>query len=262
MGLETSFLADIIENPDDDAPRLIYADWLDDSGQLDRAEFIRTQCAATMCSGESRKELMDRATAVLPKIPRSALHIPQQRPRRTSKGWSTAWVRRGFVEAVTATASDVTNYPNVLRYNPIDGINISARRYAASWSLETALASLGTRITSVLSIEGYPLFTATMLYSNRPSCYRLLLTDCSANSDGQNRLRENVLPWTHLQQVQFVLANATLTVRDLLSRDVWRHICFEVSTEEIDDLQREFPDRVCAPEAVPWEGDDLIGVQW
>jgi uncharacterized protein (TIGR02996 family) len=34
----------IIDAPDDDAPRLIYADWLDDQGEALRAEFIRLHC--------------------------------------------------------------------------------------------------------------------------------------------------------------------------------------------------------------------------
>jgi uncharacterized protein (TIGR02996 family) len=44
MTPDDAFLHDIIEHPDDDAPRLIYADWLDEHGQADRAEFIRLQC--------------------------------------------------------------------------------------------------------------------------------------------------------------------------------------------------------------------------
>jgi uncharacterized protein (TIGR02996 family) len=36
------FLRAICEVPDDDAPRLVYADWLDENGDTDRAEFIRT----------------------------------------------------------------------------------------------------------------------------------------------------------------------------------------------------------------------------
>jgi uncharacterized protein (TIGR02996 family) len=39
-----AFLADICAHPEDDAPRLVYADWLDDHGDADRAEFIRIQC--------------------------------------------------------------------------------------------------------------------------------------------------------------------------------------------------------------------------
>lgn len=47
MASHEAFLADIAEHPDDDAPRLIYADWLDDHGGDEgraRAEFIRAQC--------------------------------------------------------------------------------------------------------------------------------------------------------------------------------------------------------------------------
>jgi uncharacterized protein (TIGR02996 family) len=42
---DNAFLDDIHENPGDDAPRLVYADWLDDHGEGDRAEFIRVQIA-------------------------------------------------------------------------------------------------------------------------------------------------------------------------------------------------------------------------
>jgi uncharacterized protein (TIGR02996 family) len=41
-----AFLAAIREAPEDDAPRLVYADWLDESGAPERAELIRLQCQA------------------------------------------------------------------------------------------------------------------------------------------------------------------------------------------------------------------------
>src|SRR5438552_1311228 len=44
MTPEEAFLCDICEHPDDDSPRLIYADWLEEHGQRDLAEFIRLQC--------------------------------------------------------------------------------------------------------------------------------------------------------------------------------------------------------------------------
>jgi uncharacterized protein (TIGR02996 family) len=34
----------ILAHPDEDTPRLVYADWLDEHGDHDRAEFIRVQC--------------------------------------------------------------------------------------------------------------------------------------------------------------------------------------------------------------------------
>jgi uncharacterized protein (TIGR02996 family) len=44
MSSPAPFLAAIASNPDDDLPRLVYADWLDEHDQPDRAEFIRLQC--------------------------------------------------------------------------------------------------------------------------------------------------------------------------------------------------------------------------
>src|SRR5579884_2396327 len=44
MSIHASFLADIAAHIDDDGPRLVYADWLDDHGDPDRAGFIRLQC--------------------------------------------------------------------------------------------------------------------------------------------------------------------------------------------------------------------------
>jgi uncharacterized protein (TIGR02996 family) len=44
MSDEAALLAAILAHPDEDTPRLMYADWLDEHGQHDRAEFIRIQC--------------------------------------------------------------------------------------------------------------------------------------------------------------------------------------------------------------------------
>jgi uncharacterized protein (TIGR02996 family) len=35
------FLAEVIANPDDDAPRLIFADWIEDNGDPERATCSR-----------------------------------------------------------------------------------------------------------------------------------------------------------------------------------------------------------------------------
>jgi uncharacterized protein (TIGR02996 family) len=45
MSERDDFLRAILANPADDAPRLVYADWLDDQGESARAEFIRVQVA-------------------------------------------------------------------------------------------------------------------------------------------------------------------------------------------------------------------------
>lgn len=42
-GEEAGFIRSICERPEDDTPRLVYADWLQERGEDDRAEFIRAQ---------------------------------------------------------------------------------------------------------------------------------------------------------------------------------------------------------------------------
>ena len=42
----TALLRAVVDSPADDLPRLVAADWLDERGDPERAEFIRLQCAA------------------------------------------------------------------------------------------------------------------------------------------------------------------------------------------------------------------------
>ena len=63
---EQSFLNEILANPIDDAPRLIYADWLEDQGSA-RSEFIRVQCELEHSPVDSPRhvELRSREDALL-----------------------------------------------------------------------------------------------------------------------------------------------------------------------------------------------------
>src|SRR5262245_28245352 len=44
MSEREAFLQAILDAPADDAPRLVYADWLEDRGEAAHAELIRVQC--------------------------------------------------------------------------------------------------------------------------------------------------------------------------------------------------------------------------
>src|SRR5688572_17854310 len=60
------FLRAICENPADDAPRLVFADWLDERGDPDRARFIRVQVAlaAARARGEEPADLIEQDRAL------------------------------------------------------------------------------------------------------------------------------------------------------------------------------------------------------
>jgi uncharacterized protein (TIGR02996 family) len=44
VGQDNPFLQTILDDPADDAPRLIYADWLEERGERNQAEFLRLEC--------------------------------------------------------------------------------------------------------------------------------------------------------------------------------------------------------------------------
>jgi uncharacterized protein (TIGR02996 family) len=56
---EEALLQAVWAEPDDDAPRLVYADWLEENGQPERAQLIRVQCElARPGVAESRGRLL------------------------------------------------------------------------------------------------------------------------------------------------------------------------------------------------------------
>jgi uncharacterized protein (TIGR02996 family) len=61
--MHDAFLSDILASPEDDTPRLVYADWLEENGDPDRAEFIRAQItlAKGTLKGDARRKLEARA---------------------------------------------------------------------------------------------------------------------------------------------------------------------------------------------------------
>lgn len=67
MSQDEAFRRDILANPDDDAVRLIYADWLDEHGNRARAELIRVQCRLAQLEAidAERIDLEDRAEELL-----------------------------------------------------------------------------------------------------------------------------------------------------------------------------------------------------
>jgi uncharacterized protein (TIGR02996 family) len=98
MSNEAAFLAAIRAAPGDDAPRLVFADWFEDNGRPERAEFIRVQlelanataaadrhCDLVEREAELEMILADELAAEWPQLP---------------NGWQRGARRRGFPEEV------------------------------------------------------------------------------------------------------------------------------------------------------------------
>jgi len=121
-----SFLAAIAAAIDDDLPRLVAADWLEESGDAERAEFIRLQCelARPMASDRAEvlrfreKELLNSPTAAWLWAVEACPHIvstsfdAMASPLRSFSIHNANRVqfRRGFPASVSCTAREWLEY--------------------------------------------------------------------------------------------------------------------------------------------------------
>jgi uncharacterized protein (TIGR02996 family) len=104
---DEAFLRAILDDPDDDAPRLVYADWLDEHGDPARAEFIRTQCLLARMGEDDpgRPFRVTRERALLDG------HLDEWLgPRPLASGWV---FRRGFLDALTVPAAVYLGHPTL-----------------------------------------------------------------------------------------------------------------------------------------------------
>jgi len=105
------FLAAVAARPDDDLPRLIFADWLDEHGDAERAEFIRLQCSAARGNFDDGP----RGAAL------EALHRREWLADLPEVYY--AEFRRGFVEHIVLHATTfLASGANLLRRTPVRSV--------------------------------------------------------------------------------------------------------------------------------------------
>jgi uncharacterized protein (TIGR02996 family) len=120
-----ALLQGILDAPEDDAPRLVFADWLDDHGETDRAEFIRAQVQLALTAEEdpNKAGLQQRADQLLSR------HFTEW--VKEVPGWARHEVKfaRGFVRDVVCTAlSFARRGARLFENSPVRGIRLT--RYA------------------------------------------------------------------------------------------------------------------------------------
>jgi uncharacterized protein (TIGR02996 family) len=129
----TAFVRAIAARPVDDLPRLVFADWLDEHGDPDRAEFIRLQCATARGESIDHRRMND-------------LEAAHRDTWLGSLGGSPlrAEFRRGFVEHVVVSATSFLAGGEALRRDtPLRGVTLlGARRVLPELVRGSLLAGL------------------------------------------------------------------------------------------------------------------------
>ena len=163
--------AAVLAQPDDDLPRLVYADWLDESGDPDRARFLRAQIAlAALPEWDPQATALRRTQPEwdLSEARRAGLPpLPEERGLRWPDADRDAF-RRGFgywAKAPMLTALQ-TELPRLLKREPIERLGLFAatldqwRAFAVSPWLprirEIDFDGIGAPIEAMRELVGAP----------------------------------------------------------------------------------------------------------
>jgi uncharacterized protein (TIGR02996 family) len=149
MTHDDAFLQAIGESPDDDTPRVIYADWLDDHGHYERAEFIRVQCQlARMPAGDGQRHPLE-------ELERRLLERHQGEWLGSLRPSLSAWrFRRGFLDAVTVPAATYMRHATFPRPASVRRIEVDLDGFEMpAEALELGLVSVAYQ--NVLLLLGF-----------------------------------------------------------------------------------------------------------
>jgi uncharacterized protein (TIGR02996 family) len=217
----------VLASPDDDLPRLVYADALEEAGDTARAEFIRVQIELSRDPG--RVDLRARDAALLA-IHGEAWLAPLRRDGEALASDQThAQFRRGFIDIVWMPAAWFVDRGEWLfRTNPVQELRVVRSHFSDFERLLTCehLSHLRTLDLSERRLGDAcitPIYTSQFLINL--NCLRLRA--CNLTNHGASLLSFNNLP-QRLMELDLSLNQLSETVvRDLRIRFRHTHIRFE-----------------------------------
>ncbi|MCA9062363.1 MAG: TIGR02996 domain-containing protein [Planctomycetaceae bacterium] len=188
---EGEFLTEILHSPGDLAPRLVFADWLEEQGDP-RGEFIRIQCELSEPSDDlSRRDELDHRQE---QLRRQFEHEWTRDVRGLVNGWT---FHCGFVESVEATADQLMKHGDRLRQlTPIRYLTIQSAASTTRRIMELQLiqqleilrierSRLSVRDVDAIRIRGLP------------QAHTLALSQCDLTDDTFAPLLELHAPKLH-----------------------------------------------------------------
>jgi uncharacterized protein (TIGR02996 family) len=127
MADQEAFQRTINENPHDDGPRLVYADWLEENGECDKAELLRIGCERNRLAnaGASPKKLSAVAKRE-DEIQANHPAWPADLPKLSRTQWGPR--ERGFVSTIriSDTATFLRHAPKIFVAAPITQVWLDA----------------------------------------------------------------------------------------------------------------------------------------
>jgi uncharacterized protein (TIGR02996 family) len=207
--ITAGFVGAILESPEDDTPRLIYADWLEERGDP-RGEFIRIQCArAALPEWDRRAQVLARQEYVL--LERHGAAWRAELPRLAGVNWEV--FERGFVASVGADSFEALyrQANKIWQAAPVTYVWVSGKSGKIRLDKRQALPplrSLTVTPRATLGLDVNQFANAPLLSSLRT----LNLSNCHLGSPGWAPVFQS----PHLTRLSaLVLANNAVGYRDL-----------------------------------------------
>lgn len=133
-----ALIAAVCESPDDDTPRLIFADWCEEHGEPERAEFVRLQIELaradyslctfpiTLCNVNTFQQWAHAASCPVGRLRRRERELWPSSPVKF-KEWFGGWLAgsvlsRGFIESVSCSWADFLAHGKELLRQPLQRV--------------------------------------------------------------------------------------------------------------------------------------------
>lgn len=261
MTHEEAFIADILDHPDDDAPRLIFADWLEEEGgDPDRAEFVRALLAVASPATQDKRPHYRRARELLKRhavrwyTPLARLVLPEPyEPWLTRLAEAEVqYFPRGFLDQLTIdTPKFVANHDPLLRLAPV--VRLALRSLGGNGRALAACPALRwMRELKFVDYYRQPMEAQDMIdLANSPHLGRLRHLNLHRNNIGDVGLRALVRsPWivnlVALDLTENGLSEAGLTALASTPAPALRQL--RLNANAVGDAA------LAALEAAPWLG--------
>ncbi|MCI0461359.1 MAG: TIGR02996 domain-containing protein [Gemmataceae bacterium] len=184
---DEALLRSVFKAPDNDGPRLAYADWLEEHGENERAELIRVQIELCRCpEDDPRHDALEARAEALTKAHASAWLRPLRealdRPRcsQLGRGWK---FHRGFLAELDIEARRLdflTAAKDFLAREPVEELGMSCRdEISLDRAVEEVAAAHCLRCLRSLQLWGGGELTAQALHRLGTSRYPPRLTELS-----------------------------------------------------------------------------------
>jgi uncharacterized protein (TIGR02996 family) len=156
MGDGELLLRAILDQPKEETPRLVYADWCDENGQPERAEFIRVQVTiarwgttppADAEEWVRRERELRWAHGLKWALPATEVHHSGPTGVGPSAGHILGFFSRGFVSHVSCSWPDWRTHADaILAAQPVTRVRLTTDTGDTDWAFYSGRRLDGTRI--------------------------------------------------------------------------------------------------------------------